>query len=61
MLARLVVDPAGRVVRDSISVCGISDAAYRQRVVALLARVSFDPGRRNGVAVQSHVAIRYDF
>jgi hypothetical protein len=58
---RLVVNPAGRVMADSISVCGVPDRTYAERMAAQFARMPFRPARLNGQAVMTDVRIGYDF
>jgi hypothetical protein len=60
-VTRLVVDPTGRVMADSITVCGVPNRTYAEQVAARLARVPFKPARVNGQAVMSDVLIQYDF
>ena len=60
-VSRLVVDPTGRVMADSITVCGVSNQAYAERMAARLARVHFKPARLNGQPVTADVGIGYDF
>jgi hypothetical protein len=59
--ARLVVDSSGATVRDSIAVCGIADATYARELALRLARLTFEPARRNGAAVRAPVIIGYQF
>ena len=58
---RLVVDTAGAVMRDSIMVCGLSDAAYTRRVAELVAAVRFAPRRVGGRPVNSPALLVYSF
>lgn len=61
MEARLVVNEKGTPMRDSITVCGIPNPAYTQTLVQLLAKMPWEPARRDGVAVSSPVLMSYDF
>lgn len=61
MEARLVVDATGRPMRDSITVCGIPNPAYTREVVKALARMPFEPARRDDVAITAPVLIAFDF
>ena len=61
LLARLVVDASGAPERDSIAVCGIADAAYARELALRLARLTFEPARRDGAAVRAPVFIGYQF
>jgi hypothetical protein len=56
-----VVNPAGRVMADSISVCGVPDRTYAERMAAQFARMPLRPARLNGQAVMTDVRIGYDF
>lgn len=60
-VTRLVVNPAGRVMADSISVCGVPDRPYAERMAAQFARMPFRPARLNGQAIMTDVRIGYDF
>jgi hypothetical protein len=60
-VTRLVVNPTGRVMADSISVCGVPDRTYAERMAAQFARMPFRPARLNGQAVMTDVLIQYDF
>ena len=60
-VSRLVVDSTGRAMADSITVCGVPNQAYAERMAAQLARVPFKPARQNGQAVTADVRIGYDF
>ena len=46
---------------DSITVCGVPNQAYAERMAARLARVSFRPARVNGQVVTADVRVGYDF
>jgi hypothetical protein len=61
MLARMVIDTTGWPMRDSITVSGITNAAYEKKIVVALAKTPFLPARRNGVAVPAPVQIGFDF
>lgn len=62
MVARLVVDTTGWVMRDSVAVCGIPNPAYAQKITQLLANAPFHPARRpDGEAVRASVIITYPF
>lgn len=61
MEARMVVDATGTPMRDSITVCGISNPAYTREVVKALARMPFEPARRDDVAIAAPVLIAFDF
>ena len=60
-VSRLVVDPTGRVMADSITVCGVPNRTYAAQVAARFARMRFRPARLNGQAVTADVGIGYDF
>lgn len=61
MEARLVVDERGRVIRDSITLCGIPNPAYQREIVRELAKIPFEPARRDGVMVRAPVLVRFEF
>lgn len=42
---RVVVDTAGRVMPDSITICGLPDLQYAKRLAAAAATVRFAPAR----------------
>lgn len=42
---RVVVDTAGRVMPDSITICGLSDVQYANRLAQVVATVRFAPAR----------------
>jgi hypothetical protein len=60
-LARVLVDSTGVPVRDSITVCGISDASYARDIGLVLARLSFEPARQDGVARRAPAYISFEF
>jgi hypothetical protein len=49
--ARLVVDTAGLVMRDSITICGARNRRNAMEVARLVAQMTFRPARRGGISV----------
>ena len=58
---RVVVDTVGRVMTDSVTVCGIPDAEYSRRVASAAAGVRFVPRRGAGGPVVAATILVYDF
>lgn len=58
---RVVVDTVGRVIPDSVLVCGISDVAYSQRVADAVAALQFRPRQIAGRPVVSPALFLFDF
>ena len=58
---RVVVDTAGRVVPDSVMVCGIPDVAYSRRFAAEMVALRFVPGRGPTGPIVSPAVLVYDF
>ena len=58
---RLVVDTLGRVMPDSVTVCGISDPMYAQRLAEEISRIPFRPGLMNARHVVAPTFIIRDF
>jgi hypothetical protein len=48
---RVVIDTAGHVMRDSITVCGVEDGRYAQRLAAMLTKVRWRPAHLNNRAI----------
>jgi hypothetical protein len=48
---RLVIDTAGRPLRDSVTVCGVHDPRYEELVAEKMATLTFSPARRDGSPV----------
>src|SRR5262245_12513600 len=48
---RLVIDTAGKAMRDSITICGIRDSRYAELAAEKMLGLSFSPARRDGQAV----------
>jgi hypothetical protein len=61
MLARVVVDTSGRVMRDSVTVCGINDPMYLQRIAEELSQMRFRPGLMRAKHVVAPSLVLYDF
>jgi hypothetical protein len=61
LLVRVVVDTSGRVMPDSVSVCGMKDPMYAQRIAAEISRLRFRPGLMFARHVIAPALIVYDF
>jgi len=55
---RVVVDTAGRVMPDSITICGLPDARYINQLAQAIVTVRFAPARA-GVAVAGPTQIGF--
>lgn len=44
IVVRVVVDTSGRVVQDSVTICGLQDPLYLQRVAEEVSAMRFRPG-----------------
>jgi hypothetical protein len=60
-LIRVVIDTVGRVMPDSITVCGISDPMYVQRMAEEVARYRFHPGLLHARHVVAPAFLAHDF
>ena len=58
---RVVVDTAGRVMRDSVIVCGLPDERYARRLADLVADIRFRPRQLSGRLVVAPALLVYDF
>ena len=58
---RAVIDTFGHVMADSITVCGIADPMYAQRMAEEVARLRFRPGLMNAKHVIAPTFIPYAF
>ena len=58
---RVVVDTAGRVVKDSTIVCGVADATYARTLARAVASVRYAPGQRDGRPIQAPAIIAFSF
>jgi len=56
-----VIDTFGHVMADSITVCGIADPMYAQRMAEEVARLRFRPGLMNAKHVIAPTFIPYAF
>lgn len=61
MVVRVVVDTTGRVMSDSVTVCGIGDPIYAQRIAEEIAQMHFRPGLFHAKHVFVPMRIVYDF
>lgn len=61
LLIRVVVDTFGRVMPDSITVCGVADPIYLQRLAEEVSRLRFRPGLMNARHVVAPALLSYNF
>jgi hypothetical protein len=58
---RVVVDTTGRVMQDSVTVCGINDARYRMKVAEAVFRLRFRPAHLANRPIIAPITLVYDF
>jgi hypothetical protein len=58
---RVMVDTLGHVMRDSVTVCGIADAMYAQRMAEEVSQLRFRPGLMNARHVVSPTLVTVQF
>ena len=61
LLIKVVVDTSGRVMPDSVTICGISDPLYAQRVAEEVSHLHFRPGLMFARHVIAPALLSYDF
>jgi hypothetical protein len=61
MTVRVVVDTTGRVMRDSVMICGLQDPTYLQRVAEEVSAMRFRPGLIRAKHVVAPTLFTYDF
>jgi len=61
LLIKVVVDTSGRVMPDSVTICGISDPLYAQRVAEEVSHLKFRPGLMYARHVIAPALLSYDF
>ena len=61
MFVRAVIDTTGRVMSDSITVCGVADPMYAQRIAEEVAQMRFRPGLMFAKHVVAPSLIAYEF
>jgi hypothetical protein len=61
MIVRVVVDTSGWPMRDSVTVCGISDPMYVQRVAEEVSQMRFRPGLMHAKHVIAPTFLIYGF
>jgi hypothetical protein len=61
MVVRVVVDTSGRVMRDSVTICGIQDPLYRQRLAEEISEMRFRPGLMRAKHVIAPTLFTFDF
>ena len=60
-LIRLVIDTVGRVMEDSVTICGVADPMYAQRLAEEVSRLRFRPGLMNARHVVAPTFMSYAF
>jgi len=60
-VVRVVIDTFGRVMPDSVTVCGIADPMYAQRMAEEVSRLHFRPGLMNAKHVIAPTFLPYAF
>jgi len=60
-LIRVVVDTFGHVMPDSVTICGIADAMYAQRLAEEVSQLRFRPGLMNARHVVAPTLMTYQF
>ena len=58
---RVVIDTLGRVMADSITVCGIADPMYAQRLAEEVSRLRFHPGLMYAKHVVAPTVLQHAF
>jgi len=61
MTVRVVVDTGGRVMRDSVTICGIQNPLYLQRVAEEVSQMRFRPGLMRAKHVVAPTLFTFDF
>jgi hypothetical protein len=61
LLIKLVIDTSGRVMPDSVTICGITDPLYAQRVAEEVSHLRFRPGLMYARHVIAPALLSYDF
>jgi len=60
-VARLVIDTLGRVMHDSVTICGLHDPMYAQRMAEELSQLRFRPGLMNARHVIAPTYLPFSF
>jgi len=60
-VVRVVIDTSGHVMTDSITVCGVADPMYAQRLAEEVSRLRFRPGLMNAKHVIAPTFLPYAF
>jgi hypothetical protein len=61
MVVRVVIDTSGRVMPDSITVCGVKDPMYMQRIATEVSAMRFRPGLMRAKHVIAPTLFTYEF
>jgi hypothetical protein len=60
-VVQIIIDSTGRVLPDSVWICGVSDRAYSAKLAAVMAGASFRPARGEGRPVRSVLSLSFTF
>jgi hypothetical protein len=60
-VVQIIIDSTGRVLPDSIWICGLSDRVYSAKLAAVMAGASFRPARGEGRPVRSVLPLSFTF
>jgi hypothetical protein len=60
-VVRVVIDTQGHVMPDSVTVCGIADPMYAQRMAEEVSRLQFRPGLMNAKHVIAPTFLPFSF
>jgi hypothetical protein len=58
---RVVVDTAGYVLPDSVTICGVDDPLYAQRIAEEVSQLRLHPGLMNARHVVAPTILTYNF
>ena len=61
MVVRVVVDTSGRVMPDSVTICGVADPVYLQRLAEEISEMRFRPGLMRAKHVIAPTLFTFDF
>lgn len=61
MVIHVVIDTSGRVMPDSITICGIEDPLYLQRVAEEISTMPFRPGLMRAKHVIAPTLLPFEF
>lgn len=61
MIVRVVIDTTGRVMKDSVTICGIQDPVYLLRLAEEISKMRFRPGLMRAKHVVAPTLFPFDF